>query len=53
MRPQHPWKPCASPAAAPRPPKLLDRVREACRVRHYCIRTDVKNPEAPFEWVWF
>jgi integrase len=32
---------------------LLDRVREACRVRHYSIRTDVKNPEAPFEWVWF
>jgi len=28
------------PPAEPRPPKLLDRVREACRVRHYSIRTE-------------
>ena len=26
--------------AAPQPPKLLDRVRHACRVRHYSIRTE-------------
>ena len=25
---------------APQPPKLLDRVRHACRVRHYSIRTE-------------
>jgi integron integrase len=30
----------APPAGEPRPPKLLDRVREACRVRHYSIRTE-------------
>jgi integron integrase len=24
----------------PRPPRLLDRVREACRIRHYSIRTE-------------
>ena len=29
------------PAAdAPRPPKLLDRLREVCRVRHLAIRTE-------------
>jgi hypothetical protein len=26
--------------ASPRPPKLLDRLRAACRVRHYSIRTE-------------
>ena len=26
--------------ALPQPPKLLDRLREACRVRHYSIRTE-------------
>src|SRR5262245_53884182 len=30
----------APPADPPRPPRLLDRVREACRVRHYSIRTE-------------
>jgi hypothetical protein len=25
---------------APQPPKLLDRLRQACRVRHYSIRTE-------------
>jgi integron integrase len=28
------------PAPAPQPAKLLDRVRHACRVRHYSIRTE-------------
>jgi integron integrase len=28
------------PDAAARPPKLLDRLRAACRVRHYSIRTE-------------
>ena len=37
----------APPAAEPRPPKLLDRVREACRVRHYSIRTE----DAYVDWV--
>src|SRR3954471_21562912 len=31
----------------PRPPKLLDRVRQACRVRHYSIRTE----DAYHDWV--
>jgi integron integrase len=26
--------------ASPQPPKLLDRLRQACRVRHYSIRTE-------------
>lgn len=26
--------------AIPQPPKLLDRLREACRVRHYSLRTE-------------
>jgi hypothetical protein len=30
----------APPAAEPRPPRLLDRVGQACRVRHYSIRTE-------------
>lgn len=30
-----------------RPPKLLDRVRHACRVRHYSIRTE----DAYADWV--
>ena len=34
------------PPAAP-PPKLLDRVRHACRVRHYSIRTE----EAYHDWI--
>ncbi len=32
---------------APPPPKLLDRLRQACRVRHYSIRTE----EAYHGWV--
>jgi integron integrase len=35
------------PTQAPQPPKLLDRVRHACRVRHYSIRTE----EAYHDWV--
>src|SRR5438552_14481298 len=35
----HPWGlPMATPT--PQPPKLLDRVRMACRVRHYSRRTE-------------
>lgn len=30
-----------------KPPKLLDRVRMACRVRHYSIRTE----DAYHDWV--
>jgi integron integrase len=30
----------SSPAAAGHPPKLLERVRQACRVRHYSLRTE-------------
>jgi integron integrase len=37
----------APAAAEPRPPKLLDRVRAACRVRHYSIRTE----DAYVDWV--
>ena len=33
--------------ATARPPKLLDRLREACRVRHYSIRTE----DAYHDWV--
>ena len=33
--------------ATPTPPKLLDRVRHACRVRHYSIRTE----DAYHDWV--
>jgi site-specific recombinase XerD len=40
-------KACASPLAEPPPPKLLDRVREACRVRHYSRRTE----EAYAAWI--
>src|SRR4051794_11707437 len=28
------------PSATPRPPKLLDRLRAACRLRHYSLRTE-------------
>jgi integron integrase len=42
----HP-EPRAPAACAPQPPKLLDRVRHACRVRHYSIRTE----EAYHDWV--
>ena len=34
-------KASATSAAEPPPPRLLDRVRQACRVRHYSIRTEV------------
>src|SRR5262249_17513343 len=37
----------APPADPPRPPRLLDRVREACRVRHYSLRTE----DAYVDWV--
>ena len=32
--------PTPTPNPAPQPPRLLDRVRHACRVRHYSIRTE-------------
>ncbi len=32
--------PLADPGAAPAPPRLLERLREAIRVRHYSIRTE-------------
>ena len=38
--------PVANPPS-PQAPKLLDRVRHACRVRHYSIRTE----EAYHDWV--
>src|SRR3954467_2247430 len=38
--------PISNPASA-QPPKLLDRVRQACRVRHYSYRTE----EAYADWV--
>src|SRR4051794_36716231 len=28
------------PASPPQPPRLLDRVRHACRVRHFSLRTE-------------
>src|SRR5215211_5092136 len=34
------------PVASP-PPKLLDRVRHACRVRHYSLRTE----DAYHDWI--
>ena len=37
----------SSDPIAVQPPKLLDRVRHACRVRHYSIRTE----EAYHDWV--
>jgi integron integrase len=36
-----------SVAAEPRPPRLLDRVRAACRLRHYSLRTE----EAYVAWI--
>lgn len=36
-----------STPSAPRPPKLLDRLRQACRVRHFSIRTE----DAYADWV--
>ena len=36
-----------NPLPAAQPPKLLDRVRHACRVRHYSIRTE----DAYHDWV--
>src|SRR3954470_11206955 len=38
--------PLPNPTSPP-PPKLLDRVRQACRVRHYSIRTE----DAYHDWV--
>lgn len=35
-----------NPLPPAQPPKLLDRVRHACRVRHYSIRTE----DAYAEW---
>ena len=32
--------PAPTAVAPPQPPKLLDRIRQACRVRHYSIRTE-------------
>ena len=40
-------QPILKPFAAPPPPRLLDRVREACRVRHYSIRTE----DAYADWI--
>jgi len=40
-------KRCAPATAEPRPPKLLDGVRAACRVRHYSIRTE----ECYVQWI--
>jgi integron integrase len=37
----------APAAAEPRPPRLLDRVRAACRVRHYSLRTE----DAYVHWI--
>lgn len=37
----------APAASAPQPPRLLDRVREACRLRHYSLRTE----EAYVAWI--
>jgi integrase len=57
-----PSVPSPKPGPSPRPepprletmppsrqPKLLDRLREALRARHYSPRTD---PNAPTEWEW-
>ena len=32
--------PVPTPPTTPQPPKLLDRLRAACRVRHYSLRTE-------------
>ncbi len=40
------WDASGAPRASA-PPKLLDRVREACRVRHYSVRTE----RAYTQWV--
>src|SRR5437763_7795239 len=39
--------PSLPPTAGPQPPRLLDRVREAIRVRHYSIRTE----QAYVDWI--
>ena len=44
--PRAPWPPPAG-AAAPGQPRLLDRVREAIRTRHYSLRTE----EAYTAWI--
>ena len=33
-------EPIEAPRSIPKPPRLLDRVRAAIRVRHYSIRTE-------------
>ena len=40
-------KALAPAATEPPPPKLLDRVRAACRVRHYSLRTE----DAYVDWI--
>jgi integron integrase len=46
-RPVPPRATLAAASASVQPPKLLDRVREACRVRHYSIRTE----DAYVDWI--
>jgi len=36
----------AAPPTTAKPPKLLDRLRHACRIRHYSLRTE----DAYFDW---
>ena len=38
---------------APRPPRLLDRVREAVRARHYSRRTEKAYVAWVRRYVWF
>ncbi|MCL6504315.1 MAG: phage integrase N-terminal SAM-like domain-containing protein, partial [Pirellulales bacterium] len=40
-------KSCVPATAEPRPARLLDRVRQACRVRHFSIRTE----ECYVQWI--
>jgi hypothetical protein len=47
MNAQPALKPVTPPAPDPRPPRLLDQVRSACRVRHYSIRTE----DAYVDWI--
>jgi integron integrase len=41
------FPPAAAEPRSPSPPRLLDRVRAACRVRHYSIRTE----DAYVDWI--
>jgi integrase len=41
MTPDRPNPP--APSAVPQPPRLLDRVRATCRVRHYSIRYEIRT----------